>query len=80
MMDGLLENAQRYSDILKRCNLPEIANWKVEDIERAFHWAGYFKNVFPSEPPPKLILELPVNIQFVHERLPLSSTPVHLNI
>lgn len=45
MMDSLLENAQRYSDILKRCNLPEIANWKVEDIERAFHWAGYFENV-----------------------------------
>ena len=50
MMDSPIENAQRYSDILKRCSLPEIANWKVEDIERAFHWADYFKNVSSATP------------------------------
>ena len=39
------EDARTYCDILARCSLPDVAKWKDEDLERAFRWSGYFKQV-----------------------------------
>ena len=47
-MESLLQNAQLYAQLLKRCRTEEVANWKPQDLERALHWARYFKNVRSS--------------------------------
>ena len=39
------EDARTYCDILARCSLPDVAKWKDEDLERAFRWSSYFKQV-----------------------------------
>ena len=44
-MESLLQSAQSYAQLLKRCRTEEVANWKPQDLERALHWTSYFKNV-----------------------------------
>lgn len=44
-MDKLLENVHVYSDILRKCSTPEVANWKVEDLQRALSWMNHFVKV-----------------------------------
>lgn len=39
------DDARTYCDILARCSLPDVAKWKDEDLERAFRWSSYFKQV-----------------------------------
>lgn len=44
-MDTLCDNARTYAQILKDCSLPQVADWKIEDVNRAFQWAEYFHKV-----------------------------------
>ena len=39
------EDVRTYCEILARCSLPDVAKWKDEDLERAFKWSGYFRQV-----------------------------------
>ena len=41
----LEEDARTYCNILASCSLPEVANWKDEDLERVFRWSSYFTRV-----------------------------------
>lgn len=44
-LETLFTNARTYSDILRKSSLPEVGNWKEEDLDRAVHWANFFKKV-----------------------------------
>ena len=44
-MDALYENIRLYCTILGKCGQSEVENWQAEDLDRAFHWADYFKKV-----------------------------------
>ena len=39
------EDVRTYCEIIARCSLPDVAKWKDEDLERAFRWSGYFRQV-----------------------------------
>jgi hypothetical protein len=39
------EDVRTYCDILARCGLSDVAKWKDEDLERAFRWSSYFRQV-----------------------------------
>lgn len=40
------ENAEVFVKILKDCGLPQVANWKPEDVKRALDWVQYFRKVW----------------------------------
>ena len=41
----VIENAEVFAKILRNCGLPQVADWKLEDVKRAFNWAQYFQKV-----------------------------------
>lgn len=47
-MEGMYENARTYAQVLKDCNLPEVADWKLEDVNRVIQWAEYFEKVITT--------------------------------
>ena len=44
-VEQLVESVTQYAEILLQCSRPDVANWKVEDLDRAFNWARYFHKV-----------------------------------
>ena len=42
------EDVKTYCDVLRSCSLPEVGDWKEEDLERVFRWSNYFKKVRQS--------------------------------
>lgn len=41
----LEQDVKTYCEVLASCNLPEVENWKDEDLERVFRWSAYFQQV-----------------------------------
>lgn len=44
-INQLVESVTQYADVLQQCSTAEVAQWKVEDLERAFNWVRYFQKV-----------------------------------